>query len=141
MKRFKFNLEALYKIRQQEEEDEKRRFLETIKPYNELQAQRNRIKERLIRNMNTQTTDLSAKDMASNTMIAQIQYIDSQLAAMQPEIDEARNRYNEARRKTRVIEILREKQWKAYLEEVQREEMEEVEEIIMNMNWRKNHEK
>lgn len=140
MKKFRFRLEPLLILKKRKEDDEIRNFSIIVSAINLL----NEEKETLIQEINQVGTDISKKIQTGTTikdytdysdisrfLSLKIKTIEDDIEQKQPELDLARIRLNEASKERKVMELLKEKDWKEHKKKLQKEEKQELEEFII----------
>lgn len=140
MKKFKFNLQKLLEIRQKKEDQEK---LELAKASMAYQNVLNK-KEKLLSNVKNIRKDLSSD--RSKMSLARLQNYDKltkdtdlAVKALEPVIEEKKKimqehirLYASLQRDRKAVEILKDKAYQRYLEEQNRAEQKELDEIAKN---------
>ncbi|MGC8764359.1 MAG: flagellar export protein FliJ [Brevinematia bacterium] len=137
MKRFKFNLEKLLEIRQKKEELQKANLAKASGAYqaelNKVEKIKNNVKEYkkyyIGEKKNLTVENLRFIENIVNNASKAIENLKPVIEEKKAKMEKELELYNQLRRDKRVVEILKEKSYKKYLEEAGREEQKNIDEI------------
>jgi flagellar FliJ protein len=140
MKKFHFRLEPLLILKKRKEDNEIRNFSIVVSAINLLTEE----KDSLVKEIDQVGSDISKriqtgtsfKDYTDYSDISRflslkIKTIEDSIEKKQPELDLARIRLNEASKERKVMELLKDKDWKEHKKKLQKEEKKELEEFIL----------
>ncbi len=139
MKKFEFNLQKLLEIREKKEELQK---LKLAKASGEYHLEVNKV-EKIKDNVKNYKSKLTKEKNISVENLRLLDYISSNaekaIKNLEPVIEEKRKKmereieiYNSLRRERKVVEILKEKKYNQYMEELNKEEQKLVDEMAKN---------
>ncbi len=135
MKKFEFRLQTLLSIREAAEKKIQNELAELLNVQNAMRAKQqdynSKIKnEREYLNKKMKDGNYSYNDVLTfekfyEGAIRAINILEQEIQGMEESVNEVRNRLIEASRERKVVEKLKEKKWKEYLYELNREENKE----------------
>lgn len=141
MATFRFRLETLKKIREGERDERRRRLAEALQALQiveqkrqELRAEAARVQEQTRRASQPGTVDVNAlisQQRYALLLSAQGQQLQEQAARIEDEIERRRAALVEADRQVRVLEKLRERQLAAFLEQQEKRDQKQMDEIAL----------
>jgi flagellar export protein FliJ len=140
MKKFRFKLDVLEKVRKTQENERLRALAEAQSLFRDCVDKKNsllaELNQALIRREN-----LGSHAVGINQYLAEEDFIlgtkyrivqaDHQIMAAKKKVDKALRSYFEARRQTRKIEVIREKQWGEYKIEVAKQERKDLDDLYI----------
>ena len=135
MKKFEFRLQTLLNIREAAEKKVQNELAELLNVQNAMRAQqqdynskieneRGRLNKQM-RDGNYSYSDVLAFEKFYEGAVRAINILELDIQGMEESVNEVRNRLIEASRERKVVEKLKEKKWKEYLYEFNREENKE----------------
>lgn len=139
MKKFQFRFESLLLIKKRKEDDEIRKFSEVVSQINLLKEEKdnlfreiNRTGDEVGRLLNHGTSLNAYREYAdiSRFLNLKIQSLESSIEQKEPELELARIRLTEASKEKKVMELLKEKDWKEFKKKIRKEEKKELEEYL-----------
>ncbi|NLM49652.1 MAG: flagellar export protein FliJ [Clostridiaceae bacterium] len=147
MKKFKFSLETYKKVKEREEDEKKALLAEKRKVLSELEKE---LEDLIIHRDNEQKKFLKESQQGISPqkflffhnyfekLKEQISIVKSKIRFLQNEIEEILNQLIEIKKQIKMLEILREKRYQEYLQEVNLEESKVIEEFISTTKYAKN---
>lgn len=147
MKKFSFKMEHLLRIRAYEEKLQFASYAKVLGEYNKNNSEvlgvgekRDALLQRASRKMSIGEFDLRSMQYMGDYL----QNLEKKKSAalhknskLQSELDEKREQATQARKKRKILEILREKQYDRYLYEYSHEETKALDEFNQKLQWRK----
>ncbi len=141
MKKFRFRLDAILKLRKQQEDEKKRIAGEILAEINkqqnealrmgrEIEQSRRELKDILVGQVDLHK--IANHQRFVNDMQMAIHKRVVKVAELQVKLNEARKELAEASKRYKIIEKLREKRERRYLQEANRKEMQQQDEIGTN---------
>ncbi|MCC5815109.1 MAG: flagellar export protein FliJ [Leptospira sp.] len=139
MKKFQFRLHPLLTLKKRKEDEEIRNFSTIVSEINLLKDEQDNlnkeisslgtgISERIGKSMNIR--DYSEYIDISRYLNLKISNLEKDIQSKQPNLDLARIRLNEASKEKKILEILRDNEYKKYKKKLQKVEKTELEEYI-----------
>lgn len=144
MKRFRFKLEKVLKIRERAEQEAKLAYAEVLQKKNALELD-NKNCECIIEDTNaerqaylneSQMPDFnvfSALDANIRALLRRQALNNHEIAELQPLLDERENALREAMKQRKILEKLKEKAYENFLLEAENEETDMIDEAALNM--------
>jgi flagellar FliJ protein len=145
MQRFEFRLENILRLRKKIEEGAEREFArrrgELLLIVQEMDIQHEKLKEFLRENTLKGGVYTALELVWIDDYITRshrtIEYLGSRKEEKQCEVSEARDILREAKKERKVIEVLKERQWQRYCEELYRTENSELDDINQKIGLNK----
>ncbi|MCX7821606.1 MAG: flagellar export protein FliJ [Brevinematales bacterium] len=139
MKKFQFNLQKLLEIREKKEELQK---VKLAKASGEYQVEVNKV-ENIKNNVKNYKNSILKGESFSIENLRMLDYISTNaekaIKNLEPVIEEKRKKmereieiYNQLRKEKKIVELIKEKKYKQYLEETGKEEQKIIDEIGKN---------
>jgi flagellar protein FliJ len=139
MKKFRFRLHPLLTLKKRKEDEEIRNFSTIVSEINLLKDEQDNLSKE-INNLGSGISDRIGKDMnirdyseyidISRYLNLKISNLEKDIQSKQPNLDLARIRLNEASKEKKILEILRDNEYKKYKKKLQKVEKTELEEYI-----------
>lgn len=139
MLKFKFKLDSLLRLRENQEEDKKRLLAKSIEKYRlteieliEAKEKTNRIKKELQQALQGAITPTKIQELTSylKQLKSREFFLENKLNKAQEEVEKARYALQEAMKNRKILENLKGIHKEAYLEEMRIEEQKSVDELI-----------
>lgn len=150
MKKFKFELEPVLRVRRHQEEQQRQAFARVQKKKINLQEQLQRTYNRIEEYNQLINTKATGTDSAMGVARYQQQYsyleeehnriwrLKQQIKEVQKELDKERKKLIEANKKVKILENLESKKRMLFLEEVDRLEQKQLNEVAtQRYNWQR----
>ncbi len=141
MKKFKFNLQKLLEIRQKKEDLQKVNLAKASGEYqfelNKVEKIKNNVKEYkkfYLKNYSRLLVEnLKLVDTFSNNAGKAIENLKPLIEEKKRKMEKELDIYNQLRRERRAVEILKEKEYKKYLDELGKEEQKNMDEVAKDI--------
>ncbi len=139
MKKFQFNLQKLLEVREKKEELQKVNLAKASGEYqvelNKVESIRNNVKSyknSLLKGKNFSIDNLRILDYISTNAEKAIKNLEPVIEEKRKKMEKEIEIYNQLRKERKVVELIKEKKYKNYLEELDKEEQKDIDEIGKN---------
>lgn len=147
MKKFKFRLDSVLRVRRHEEEQQRQRHARVVRQRQELEELREETVSRL-RSFNERRNNRVGNPQSPFLMRQELSFmedqhnrllnIDNKIKRVEDKQEKERKRLIEANKKTKILENLESKQRVRFFEDMERLEQKELNEIaIQRYNWQR----
>jgi flagellar FliJ protein len=144
VKKFKFSLDPLLLIRQRKEDEEIRNLSQVVSKRNRLEREREEILLEIRKSGDQVSSGIrSGLDIRNYMEYSEVtrflnlkaESLEKSVSELEPELEMARFRYNEASREKKILEILRDEEKSKFKKKLKREERRELEEFIQTRSF------